>query len=113
MTETHFDVWIAEAFPDLPALSDARDLEQGPHPVQVLQSQEKRPQGRAGAGSEEALSGAGAGPLILWHVWSRVRRFPKRRWRCRRCGRLFLIRTHWACATQLGLPFSDSELAGL
>lgn len=42
--------------------------------------------------------------MRLEHAWSRVRRWPGKRWRCRRCGRLFRIRTWRTCAQQLLLP---------
>jgi len=42
--------------------------------------------------------------MDLPHVWSRVRSYPGHRWMCRRCGRLFKIRTWRACAHQYALP---------
>jgi transposase-like protein len=51
-------------------------------------------------------------PLVTYrHLWSRVRRYAKR-WRCRRCGRLFHIRTYWPCARQLVLPLWDDYEPG-
>jgi hypothetical protein len=52
------------------------------------------------------------------HAWQRVRRYPGYRWRCRRCGRLFAVRTWRECNQRL-LPYpmpqpgTTSQLAAL
>jgi hypothetical protein len=55
---------------------------------------------------EESVSApAQAGRMTFHHDYSRVRRYFPSKWKCRRCGKLYRIRTSAPCAwEQLRLP---------